>query len=73
MFMRSSPAHHRRPRPPRRAGRCLLRRRSEGEMMPRAAASVISGTDKGVETMAYEGMIAETISIHGDKNEPISA
>src|SRR3954464_8945765 len=25
------------------------------------------------ETMAYEGMIAETISINGDKNEPISA
>ena len=23
--------------------------------------------------MAYEGMIAETITINGDKNEPISA
>ncbi len=26
-----------------------------------------------VATMAYEGMIAETLSINGDKNEPISA
>ena len=27
----------------------------------------------GESTMAYEGMIAETISINGNNNEPISA
>src|SRR5260370_16583755 len=32
----------------------------------------LPATTRGA-TMAYEGMIAETISITGDKNEPISA
>src|SRR5947208_15186354 len=34
---------------------------------------MIFASTKGERLMAYEGMIAETISIAGDKNEPISA
>src|SRR6201987_5540699 len=35
--------------------------------------AIIFSHQQGVATMAYEGMIAERISINGDKHEPISA